>query len=373
MNDRPLRVLVAGTSFGRRYVDALRLAPDEFRLVGLLAGGSAYSERYAKQIGVPLYTSLDAVDTEVDLAAVVLRSAVTGGPGGDIAAELLRRGVPVLQEHPVHTREISACARVARDRGVPYAVNTLYPDIAAVRRFLDATARLRESGDLRFWDAAANSQVLLPLLDVLGRATGGLRPWAFDVAEVGPDLARCASTPRPFRVVQAVIGGVPGVLRIQNQVQPDDPDNHAYLMHRVEVGTEDGVLSLAETHGPVLWNRRMHVPRDGDHRLRVDDPVVEVPVVEPVGAVDQASYREVFARQWPEAILSTLREVVAARTDTEARRRQVGWALEVATAWQALSAKLGVPELIAPMRQPRLSAGQLAGGGGPEGRPAAHS
>ena len=74
-----VRVVVAGTSFGRVYLDAV--GSD---LVGILARGSDYSKQCAASRGVPLYTSVDEVP-DVDVACVVLKSGALGGPGTEIA------------------------------------------------------------------------------------------------------------------------------------------------------------------------------------------------------------------------------------------------------------------------------------------------
>ncbi|WP_369204513.1 Gfo/Idh/MocA family oxidoreductase, partial [Streptomyces sp. PU-14G] len=171
--------MVAGTAFGRIYLDAVRSDPEAFTLSGILAKGGDYSRWLAEQSGVPLHTDVAELPDDTDVLCVVVRSGATGGPGSDIARAALRRGMHVLQEHPVHAEELADNLRAARDGGAAYAVGTLYPDLAPVRAFLAAAEVLRARGPLRFIDAACNSQVAYPLLDILGRAAGALRPWAF--------------------------------------------------------------------------------------------------------------------------------------------------------------------------------------------------
>lgn len=316
-----MRVVVAGTSFGRVYLDAV--GSD---LVGILARGSAYSKQCAASRGVPLYTSVDEVP-DVDVACVVLKSGALGGPGTEIARSFLKRGVHVLQEHPVHADEIASLLREARTAGVSYAVNTLYPNLSPVRKFLAAAQVLRKHQRIEFIDAACNSQVLYPLIDVLGRIAG-LRPWEF-----GP-----VSRGGPFVSLHGRIGGIPLTLRVQNEVHPEDPDNHSFFLHRITIGCEGGVLELADTHGPVLWNPRLHSPRDSAGRLIMDDPRLATPNVVVLGSV--VSYVDVFAKLWPEAVSRALADL----HDPAGRQ----WALSVSTAWRELSALLGMPALIRP-------------------------
>ncbi|MGP3975838.1 Gfo/Idh/MocA family oxidoreductase [Streptomyces sp. 8N114] len=359
---RPLRVVVAGTAFGRIYLDAVRADPAGFELTGVLARGGDYSRNLARRAGVPLYTAADQIPDDTDVVCVVVRSGATGGPGSEIARAVLRRGMHVLQEHPVHPGELADNIRAAREGDAAYAVGTLYPDLAPVRAFLAAAEVLRARVPVRFVDAACNSQVAYPLLDVLGRAVGSLRPWAFDAdAAPGPELAGPAQGPQPFRTLHAVTGGIPVTLRVQNEVHPDDPDNHSHLLHRIALGTDAGVLTLADTHGPVLWNPRLHAPRDATGRLVLSGPGTErlatPSTVQLYGAAD--SYHQVFARLWPEAVLAALHRLRDAIADPALRPVAGQWALSVSRCWADLTARLGMPELIRPGEPPTVPVTEL--------------
>ncbi len=341
-------VVVAGTAFGRIYLDAVRSAPESFELVGILASGSAYSAECARRHGVPLYTSPEDVPA-VDIACVVVRSGTLGGRGSELTRTFLRRGIHVLQEHPVHAEEIADCLRAARAGGAAYSVNTLYPHLRPVRRFLAAARALRERQQIAYIDAACNSQVAYPLLDLLGRITGGFRPWAF--GELQPFPFADLNSAQPFQSLHAVVGGVPVTLRVQNQVDPDDADNHSFLLHRISLGCEGGVLSLADTHGPVLWNPRLHAGRDATGRLVMAGPGTErlgVRTTVPLGDEEPGTYHDVFADLWPDAVAESLRELCR-DIDEPSRRAATGqWALGVSTLWRDLTATIGIPELISP-------------------------
>ncbi|WP_261801603.1 Gfo/Idh/MocA family oxidoreductase [Streptomyces sp. ISID311] len=349
--------MVAGTAFGRIYLDALRSDPEGFTLTGILAKGGDYSRQVAERAGVPLYTDVAEVPDDTDVVCVVVRSGATGGPGSDIARAALRRGMHVLQEHPVHAGELADNLRAARDGDAAYAVGTLYPDLAPVRAFLAAAAVLRARGPVRFMDAACNSQVAYPLLDVLGRAAGALRPWVFR-AQPGPDaeLAALTDGPQPFRTLHAVVGSVPVTLRVQNEVHPDDPDNHSHLLHRIALGSDAGVLTLADTHGPVLWNPRLHAPRDATGRLVLAGPGTERLAAPSTVRLHPAadSYHHVFAHLWPDAVLTALHRLRDAAADPELRPAAGQWALSVSRCWADLTAQIGMPELITPSEPPEV-------------------
>ncbi|WLG98535.1 Gfo/Idh/MocA family oxidoreductase [Pseudomonas beijingensis] len=346
MNSTPARkrVIVAGTAFGRIYLQALARARDCYELVGILSRGNAYSRACADHYGVALYETVEQVPDEVDIACVVVRSGATGGAGADLAQQFLRRGIHVLQEHPVHHREIAACMQAARQGHAAYAVNTLYPNILAIRRFLAVAAYLRDQQGLAYIEAACNSQVAYPLLDILGRLAGGLRPWSFaaPAATVGEP---------PFTRLDACFNGVPISLRVQNQVHPKDPDNHSFLLHRLEVGCEAGVLSLGDTHGPVLWNPRLHALRDSTDRLIMAGPGSERlagPTMVLLDPQVPLSYRQVFNQVWPDAVIVAL-DALCLDIDEPSRRLRSGvWATEVSMAWREMNNLIGMPALIEP-------------------------
>ncbi|WP_337822108.1 Gfo/Idh/MocA family oxidoreductase [Amycolatopsis sp. A1MSW2902] len=347
---------IAGTAFGRFYAEAVAAMPG-CRLAGLLSRGRPASRRLAARYGVPCWTRPEEVPAEVDAMCVVVGSTVLGGPGTELALELIGRGHHVLQEHPVAPADILACVRAARQTAVAYRVNTLYPALLPVRRFLAAATALRERGPLRFLDAATNSQVALPLIDMLARTAGGLAPWAFgDPVLAEPRLAALSSSEAPFTALPAVIGGVPATLRVQNQVHPADPDNHSHLIHRISAGTDAGVLTLADTHGPVLWHPRKHAPRDAEGRLRTAGEGTERFAAQSTSLIGPPaeSFHTVFAARWPEAISSALDELRADAADPARRIRAGQHAIGVAQAWQDLTRRLGLPALIAPETPPTV-------------------
>ncbi|WP_280315892.1 thiazolinyl imide reductase, partial [Nocardia abscessus] len=295
------------------------------------------------------------------------RGGAGGGAGAKLAQSLLTRGIHVLQEHLLHPDELTDCLRTAREHGVCYRLNSFYPHLRPVQLFLHAAQVLRERQQPLHVDAAAGSQVVYSLLDIIGRAVGRLRPWAIgDPAPIPPELAALADPPMPYTHLTAVIGGVPVSLRVQNQIHPADPDNHALLLHRLAIAFESGVLTLADTHGPVLWSPRLHTDRDDTGRLLMAGPGTErlaVPSTEPLDSAAAPTFRTVFDELWPQSVRVALAQL---RADTADPRRSIGaaqWALTVTAIWQRLTTILGQPELIrppspAPVPLPELLAAQ---------------
>lgn len=338
---RRLRAIVCGTSFGRFYLRALACHPG-IELAGILSSGSQASADLAQSLDVPHYSAIADLPVNLDFACVVVRAGVSGGAGTDIACALLDRGLHVLQEHPLHPSELTTCLRRAQARGVRYAVNGFYPHVSPITRFLAAAAVLRRHQPPLFLDGLCGAQVLYPMLDVAARAVGQLRPSA---------LARTGQRSGPYTALEGEIGGVPCTLRVQNQIHPADADNHALLLHRLTVGYEAGILSLTDTHGPVIWSPRLHTHRDSTHRLVLEGPGTErldALSSEPLLGTEAGSFREVFDRLWPESVNRAVDEFVATWSDRAAAQRTAQWTIGLTSFWQQVSTALGLAELITP-------------------------
>lgn len=327
-----MRVVVAGGTFGRIYAAGVRAAG--FELAGVLGRGGPKTAALAAEHGVACYSDVDSLPAGIDLACVVVRAGVVGGRGGELAETLLARGVPVLQEQPVHQDELARCLRASRASGAAYRLNSFYPHVAPIAEFLRAAARLRAAGEIRFVDAACAVQVLYPMVDLLGQVLGGLRPWRFEPAPATG----------PYRPVSGTVAGVPLTLRVQNQIHPADPDNHAHFLHRITVGADSGVLTLADAHGPALWSPRLHVRRD-DVGAPVLDGLHGQAVTEVAPAA--ASYAEMLSDLWPEAVSAALRAFAADIAAGSDPLRLGQYHLTACQVWQELATRLGPPELLA--------------------------
>jgi thiazolinyl imide reductase len=340
-----LRVIVCGTTFGQVYLQGIACLPEHFELVGILARGSQHAQSCAARYGVPLYTAVDQLPAQgVDLACVVVRAAVVGGIGTELALALLERGIHVLQEHPLHHDELANCLRAARQANRQYQLNSFYPDVEPVSRFIAAARHVLAQRRAIYLDAACSVHVLYPLIDILGQALGALRPWSFVLQPGAADYAG------PFSCISGRIGGVPLTLRVQNQLDPGDPDNHTQLLHRIALGTEGGTLTLSDTHGHVLWHPRMHLERrdDGVLDLLSGHDSLALPVGSIIGAAATHDFGGVFRQLWPQAIGRALLRMHAAVQAGAATPAQHQYALSSCKAWQELGAQLGPTQAISP-------------------------
>jgi thiazolinyl imide reductase len=353
------RVVVCGTGFGRVYLSAFQkpLEPEPdfpFRLTGILGRGSSRSKACAERYGVPLLTDPDDVPELADLACVVVPNGVGGGDGAALAQHLMARGVHVLHEHPIHRSELADCLRTARRHGVQYRLNTFYPHLTPVRRFLAAARHLTERQELLYAEGACAIHVSYDLVDILGQAVGGLRPW---------QLTDPAPGGGPFSTLEGRLAGIPLTLRVLNQLDPEDPDNHTHLLHRAALGFTGGTLTLASTHGPVLWSPALPAPRGDDGELDFDAEaldLVRLPGVQAVGPTEAPTLREVYAQVWPDGVRRALRATAAAIEAGDDPLRASQYHLTLSQIWQDLTARLGYPDLVRrPAPQP-VTAPELA-------------
>ena len=349
------RVVVCGTGFGRVYLAALRRPGMPFELAGILARGGARSRACAEHHGVPLYRDPDELPADVDVACVVVGAGLNGGRGAELAQRLLARGLHVLQEHPLHHDELAACLREAHRRRVVYHLSTHYVHVEAVRRFLAAARRLVEAQPPLFVDALGSIVVLNPLLDVLGAALGGVRPWSFPAPPSASGV---------FRGLDGAIAGVPTTLRVQNQLHARERDNGAHVLFRVCLGGEGGSLLLASPHGPVLWSPRPHLPADYRDAVSIEAAAaadLDAPSATCLGPADAPPYRRILAEEWPAATARALLDLRSAVLEGEDPRRRGQYHLALCRLTAEIASRLGPPELLLGGPPAVLTAAELAG------------
>jgi pyochelin biosynthetic protein PchG len=356
---RPMKVVVCGSTFGQLYLRALQGGGLPLQLAGLLAQGSARSQACARRFGLPLYTDPCQLPADVQAACVVVRGGAMGGRGSELAQTLMARGLHVLQEHPLHHDELAACLAQARRCGVQYRVNTFYPALQPVRRFLRAASRLLACRKALFVDAACAIQVAYPLFDILGQMLGQLRPWELRAL---PAMADGAPV---FRSLEGSLAGLPFTLRVQNQIDPSDPDAHLHLLHRITLGTDGGTLTLVDSHGPVLFQPAMHLPaalRESFDLAGALPPHLDFASTFELGPQAAPSFRDIFGAIWPDGVRASLRDWHAAIVAGDDPRKLGQYQLALCRVWQDATAALGYPDMLRQSPPRPLDGATLADG-----------
>jgi|SRR5215472_11938584 len=242
-------ILVCGTNYGRIYFEAIRRG-GAYRLAGILARGSARSQRMAREYGVPLYRSVEELAPGIDLAC-----AAVGASGYDVVLGLLERGIHVLCEHPPKSSCLQTALDTAASRGLCFHINGHFAELKAAAAFISHCRRESEIGPPSFVHVTATDRSLYAALDILRRVIVSFAPFQFRVTSRLP----------PFTILQGLLRGVPSTFQIQRSTgdRPFPDASLSYLVdHRIDVGFPSGILTLLSMNGPVVWNANLNCAAD---------------------------------------------------------------------------------------------------------------
>lgn len=344
-----MKVVIAGTTFGQFYFEALKYIKPFFPLAGILANGSERSRVLAKREGVPLYTSVNQLPDDIDLACVVIRSSAMGGSGTEIAVSLLERGINVIQEQPVHYKDLMQCFKIAKKHNVFFHTGDLYVHLPVIRRFIASAKELIKQQQLLYIEASCAAQVSFPLIDVLSKIMPSMRP--FRIKHVDRESG-------PFHIVTADMNNVPAIFLIHNEMNPEDPNNFMHLLQRITLGTVGGRLCLYDTHGPVIWHNCLYVPTSLGPDCDLPPHLYEKSRVG-IDCLPEKTYEEILRKDWPSAItndflvIRDLTEGVINRNVTASRE------ILVSEIWHTLTNQLGYAALKDDLKYEAISASKL--------------
>ncbi len=328
------RILVCGTGFGKIYLKTI-IESEQYELAGILGRGSARTRSLAESLGVPVYTELVEIGTQVDAACVIIPNAAGGGNGSEIAEKLLIKGIPTLLEHPAHDKEIIRCLRAAK--GVPFMLNPFYRYIEPVRDFLKTATIIGQSSKLLCASLECAIHVLYDGLDILGCALGDLSTWKLGKVTEIPISSLAGGG---NKCVGAVIGSIPVMLTVNTNVDKNDPDHPLHLYHRIELTFSTGRLCLVNTHGPIVWMPFLHMPRDEYGTMNIDGgDVAGLPSSLNIGQTTAPSMSKTFNEIWPGAVLKALESLFE---QNKAKKLQMAqYQINVSRLWSEISRKLG--------------------------------
>lgn len=245
-----IKAIVCGTTFGQSYINAIKKMND-IELVGILAFGSSRSEKCAKEHNVPLYIDVNSIPENVDIAFVVIKSSVLGGKGTELAESLLKKGIHVMQEHPVHYKEIENCLKVAHEFNACYMVGNLYNSLKTIDKFIETAKYLNKNDILQHIDVMTSSQLLYSLSGILNESLPMFRS-----LEV---VSTLTEKRYPFSRVVLSNGQLDINLQIHNEISDMDGNNHMHLLHKITFFYKSGRLDLEDTFGFVTWRNRLNI------------------------------------------------------------------------------------------------------------------
>lgn len=240
---RRMRVLVCGSNYGQSYITAIRHAPRKYELAGILARGSARSQRVAAVNGVPLYISADEIPDNIDLACAAMSSSAW-----PLVMKLVRRGIHVLCEHPCPAAPLKQALALASKHNLQFHVNGHFVNLPAPRAFVRECHRARKTTSPEFIEVMATERSLYGALDILASALGKPRSPRVQV------LSRGAG----FVLLEGSKGRLPVRLTVQVSGKKGTgrwaDGSPAYLVDmRLTMAFPSGLLTLLSVAGPVVW------------------------------------------------------------------------------------------------------------------------
>jgi len=312
-----LQVLVCGANYGRIYLESMRLGGPGYKPVGVLARGSAVSQLVAHTYGLPLYRHIEDLPPDIDFAC-----AAMGASGSDVVLGLLARGIHVLCEHPLKSRQLLAALDLANARDLCFHLNGHFADLEAAAAFVDFCRRKSEATPACFFLVIATDRSLYAVVDILRRVLVSSTPCQLKVTSRLP----------PFTTIQGRLGGIPVTFHLQSgdSQRPLTDGSPGYLVdHRIAVGFPSGILTLLSMNGPVIWNANLNqgAPRNE--------------AIFTVAHEDRATTMERLYEQRVCANLSAISELAQNIRDRVTPPEQTrDYLLEVSSLWENLGALL---------------------------------
>jgi len=327
---KPVAVLY-GATFGDLYASSLTSEDSPYQLAGILGRGGERSRQVAEKYGVSVLDSEQPLSEKIELGCVVVRSGLLGGKGSDIAQDLLKKSISIIQEHPVHIQELAQTIRIARKHNAAFYLNTFYERLDLVEQFISTASSLDHEDELLHLELVTSYQVAFAAVDILaiigkGRLSLDEHPTP-EVNDVINDIS--------FRRVTGRLNSVFSFgLRIDMSMDPSDPDDHPHLLLKAELVTRRGTLTLVDSSGPLLWLPRPYVPKQGQTQA----------VIETLASADTRPFSEIVNSSWPNSVTRLLK-IVAAERGTMRWLARAQRHLEVCRFWSEISQYIGQPVL----------------------------
>lgn len=339
MEKRKLKVIICGTTFGQFYMDAISRLKDIFEFAGIFAGGSKRSVMCAESYGVPLYTKFEDIPSDIDIACVVIRSGALGGKGTEIALKFMERGVNVIQEQPVHYKDIAVCIKSAMKNKVFFKTGDLYIYLPEIKRLIDAVKEIEKQQKILYASFSCCPQVSYPMIDILEKLLPSIKP--FHVQNV-------LNTEGPFQTASAVVGKIPVIINYDNEIDPDDPDNFMHLLHSIVIGFECGHLTLVDTFGPLVWTARLHSLGEGYSKEiseRIYPEYMKDKISTVLGDYSDHTYEDMVRESFPCAVARDLVNMYDYIANEENISKVCQREIDVSTVWHKMTQAFGFAKL----------------------------
>lgn len=351
-----LRVIVCGTGFGRFYIQGIKKYSDKFQLAGVISRGSKQSQRLANELDIPLFSDYTKVTKrDTDVVCVVVRTSIVGGKGTEIAKHFLEKGIHVVIEQPIHYEDIFECYKLAGKNNCSFHVESFYPYLKTTRKYIEAANQLLKRSEPIYLETACSLQVLYPMLDVVGRVMGGFKPCKIDREKTVKHGL--------FTDIYGQVKGISWNLRIQNEMDSNDPDNNFHLFHKIRLYTSSGCLEMTESHGDILWTPRYVIPKDEEGVLDpyIDEGLPMLELTEQAG-IEPVNIGTMFNELWPKTIACFIDSIHGLMMGTENGSRIMQHNIETGKLWNEVGSCIGPSTSVRSKREKYITLKDISGG-----------
>ncbi len=337
-----INVLVCGTRFGKFYVEAVKRRKEEMRLVGIMTRGSEKSKRYAEMLHIALYTTMEEVPVaELNVACIAVKTSIMGGEGTVLALEFLKRGVSVVLEQPVHSRDIVECAKIALENKVFFIVGNLYKNLGTVKNYIAILKKLIKLDRPLYLEMKLATQVSYPAAVLLNTIIDNRKLW-FEKPAI--------PLSKGFSVLKGYSESLSVILFADNRADPQNADTHLPLFYQFNVGFNSGNLMLPEAFGNTLWLPAMSIENERDGVQKLPFEMKSNLMDETTNRLTDSplhTFAEIFEKDWPEAIALDLDKMYSflKGDNCDEYNTYIRNEINAAETWQEIMGNYGYPEL----------------------------
>ncbi len=333
------KAIVCGTRFGQFYIEALKNIQD-IELIGILANGSERSIKCAKYYKLKLFTDIESLPNDIDFACIAIGSSVFGGNGIYIAKELLKKGINVIFEQPIHSKEISELYNMSILTNEKFNIGNLYNNLPAVKSFLLNANIASEIEQPSYIMIDLNTQLSYPV-------SGIIKKILKDTIEVKENY-KYIEGESCCNILSINIGKTEIIIKAFNEMGSENLDTDMRMLFSMSVGYSSGRLILSSPLGPVLWEQSPNVPKvDIIPRFLEsnDDEGCSKPWMSILYEGDTYNKSYVYRNLWVEAITDDLKEFIFSDTSKkQINSIKIQNELETSMLWQKVMSSLGYPK-----------------------------
>ena len=219
-NMKKIKVIVCGVHFGKFYIESCN-QNERLELTGILSNGSEESYELADKNNVPLYTRTEDITKDMaDIIVIVTRTLITGGKSDLTVKSLLEKGISIIQEQPVHEKEVINICKSIRSDKQDYYINNFYRFLENTKNFIFYAKKIIRQYEVIRLQMSCSSQVLYPLIDILYEIFGDI--YKFDLRKVEDGN---------MEILSGAINDVPFSLNYYNEYSEDNDGNLALFFY----------------------------------------------------------------------------------------------------------------------------------------------